>query len=133
MKFQNILRTQAIVIGFGAALFFASSAPAQEIVNTEYPDGPYVTNFDQPAASAPATVSASAAASSASWNPSVTNPAPVVYSRAISALESSAEQGLLYSSILGAALLALYPLAEILGARRHQRSGPSFTRRPVTS
>lgn len=38
MKVQNIIRMQAATIGFAAALFFASAAPAQEITNTEWPD-----------------------------------------------------------------------------------------------
>jgi hypothetical protein len=37
VKLQNILRMQAMVIGLGAALFMASSAPAQEIDNTVWP------------------------------------------------------------------------------------------------
>jgi hypothetical protein len=49
MKFQNMLRTQMVITGLGAALLFAGSAKAQEITNTEFSDGPYVTAFAQPA------------------------------------------------------------------------------------
>jgi hypothetical protein len=38
MKLQTILRMQAITIGFGAALFLATCAPAQEIDNTVWAD-----------------------------------------------------------------------------------------------
>ena len=58
MKFQKMLRTQMIVTGLGAALLFAGSAKAQEITNTEFNDGPYVTAFAQqptPSVSAQAT------------------------------------------------------------------------------
>ena len=42
MKFQNMIRTQLVLAGLGAALLFAGSASAQEIVNTEFSDGPNV-------------------------------------------------------------------------------------------
>jgi len=56
MKFQKMLRTQMIVTGLGAALLFAGSAKAQEITNTEFNDGPYVTAFAQPTQSVSAQV-----------------------------------------------------------------------------
>jgi len=43
MKLQMILRMQAVVIGFAGVLLLASSVPAQEIVNTNFADGPNVT------------------------------------------------------------------------------------------
>jgi len=49
MKFQRMLRTQMVIAGLGAALLFAGSAKSQEITNTEFNDGPYVTAFAQPA------------------------------------------------------------------------------------
>src|ERR1700751_6390217 len=48
MRFQEMLRTQLIVAGFGAALLLASAAKAQRITNTEFNDGPYVAAFAQP-------------------------------------------------------------------------------------
>jgi hypothetical protein len=48
MKFQNVLRTPLLVFSLGAALLLAGSAKAQEIVNTEFEDGPYVVPFSQP-------------------------------------------------------------------------------------
>jgi len=51
MKIQNILRRQAAVIGFAGMLFVASSAPAQEITNTVWPDAPgATTSVVEPAA-----------------------------------------------------------------------------------
>jgi hypothetical protein len=39
MKIRNLIRMQLVLVaGFGAALLMASSAPAQEITNTEWPD-----------------------------------------------------------------------------------------------
>ena len=48
MKFQNVLRTPLLAFGLGAALLLAGSAKAQEIVNTEFEDGPFVVPFSQP-------------------------------------------------------------------------------------
>jgi hypothetical protein len=48
MKFQNILRTPLLAFSLGAALLLAGYAKAQEIVNTEFEDGPYVVPFSQP-------------------------------------------------------------------------------------
>ena len=56
MRFQKMLRTQMIITGLGAALLFAGSAKAQEITNTEFNDGPYVTAFAQPTQSVSAQV-----------------------------------------------------------------------------
>ena len=48
MKVQNVLRTPLLAFGLGAALLLVGSAKAQEIVNTEFEDGPYVAPFSQP-------------------------------------------------------------------------------------
>jgi len=69
MNIQNILRMQAMVIGFAGGLLLASSAPAQEITNTEWPDAPGATTTVQ-ASAAPAvnnanTVAANPSSSSA--------------------------------------------------------------------
>jgi hypothetical protein len=49
MKVQNIIRMQLVAVGFAAALFFASATPAQEISNTEWPDGQDVVTPGHPA------------------------------------------------------------------------------------
>ena len=56
MRFQRMLRTQMLITGLGAALLFAGSVKAQEITNTEFNDGPYVTAFTQPTQSVSAQV-----------------------------------------------------------------------------
>ena len=65
MRFQKMVRTQLFIAGLGAALLFAVGTKAQEIVNTEFADGPYVRPMDNqaPAASvAPVEVQADSAA-----------------------------------------------------------------------
>jgi hypothetical protein len=52
MKLHKIFRMQAVGMGIVAALFLASSAPAQEIENTRWNEGPNVAAFDQPAPAA---------------------------------------------------------------------------------
>jgi len=66
MKIQNILRMQAMVIGFAGVLFLASSAPAQEITNTQWPDAPGTTT----------TVQATAAPAANNSNTAAVNPSP---------------------------------------------------------
>jgi len=58
MKTRQTLWMQAAIIGIGAAFFIAVPTRAQEIVNTEFNDGPYVTSFAQPEV-APVSVAAS--------------------------------------------------------------------------
>jgi hypothetical protein len=131
MKFQNIFRMQAIVIGLGAALFLASPAPAQEIVNTSFNDGPNVTSFDQPTTPAAAQVTAaqSAAGKSTTSAPAVAAAAPVVKNEAVVAVENSAERWVIISSFFGILMLALYALAEIRRARKStDRSAAMFDR-----
>jgi hypothetical protein len=76
MKIQNIIRMQAVVIGLAGVLFLASSAPAQEITNTEWPDAPGATTTVQ-ASAAPAVSNANSVAvnpSSSSAAASVAKP-----------------------------------------------------------
>lgn len=60
MQFQNIIRTQLVIAGLGATLLFAGATKAQEIVNTDFSDGPNVVAFTQ-SAGAQGTVAANAA------------------------------------------------------------------------
>ena len=48
MKFRKMVRWQLILAGLAAALYFAPVAYSQEITNTAFDDGPYVTTFAQP-------------------------------------------------------------------------------------
>ena len=70
MKLQNILRTQVIVIGFGAVLLLANAAPAQEIDNTVWNDNntTVVATSAQPAAEASAEDRGSVATDSGALN-----------------------------------------------------------------
>jgi hypothetical protein len=131
MKVQNIFRMQAIVIGLGAALFLASPAPAQEIVNTSFNDGPNVTPFDQPTAPAAAQVTAAqpAAANSTASAPAIAAAAPVVTNEALVTVENSAERWVIISAFFGVMMLALYALAEVRRARKStDRSAAMFDR-----
>jgi hypothetical protein len=127
MKIQNIFRTQAIVIGFGAALLLASSAPAQEIVNTEFNDGPNVTAFTQPAPSAPTATSSSASADSnaAAASPAAISTA-VVTSEAVTSFETSAEGWLIATVFFGITMLVAYAVAELRRANRDLKAHKGY-------
>ncbi|HET8966795.1 MAG TPA: hypothetical protein VFN20_11305 [Candidatus Acidoferrum sp.] len=76
MKVRNLIRMQLVLVaGFAAALLMASSSPAQEITNTEWPDRPGATEPLQ-AAPAQATTAnqpvAQAGVSNAATTPSTT-------------------------------------------------------------
>jgi hypothetical protein len=119
MKAQNIFRMQAIVIGLGAALWLASSTPAQEIVNTSFNDGPNVQTFDQPTTTAAAQVSAAPAALNANaCAPSAAVAIPVAAEEAVVSFENSAERWLIASSFFGVMMLAVYALAKVRGSRK---------------
>ncbi len=126
MKIQNILRTQAIVIGFGAALLLSSPAPAQEIVNTQFDDGPYVTTFAQPSPTVTtAAAPASTVADASTVSPAIAIPNPVVTDEAVVSLENSAAYGLITSAFFGLALLAVFAVGEFRRANRNLNESPS--------
>jgi hypothetical protein len=128
MKVQNIFRMQAMVIGLGAALLLASSAPAQEIVNTSFNDGPNVATFDQPTTPAAAQVSAAGAnvTNANASAPAVEVPAPVVAEEAIVSFEDSAQRWLIASAFFGIMMLAIYALAEVRRARTSTKRSRSL-------
>ncbi len=137
MKIENILRTQAIVIGLGAAFLLASPAKSQEIVNTEFADGPYVASFAQPmstaaAASATAAPAPTTTADTDAEGAAVAIPAPVVTEQAAISLGNSAERWLVASSFFGLVMLAIYALAEVRRANRNSKySSHSQLARPA--
>jgi hypothetical protein len=124
MKMQNIIRMQAMVMGFGAALLLASAAPAQEIVNTEFNDGPDVAAFQQPAVTQAVTTTP-AATSSDAITPSGAVATPVVTEAALDSFEGSARRWLVASVFFGIAMLAVYALAEIRRSTRKLTERPS--------
>jgi hypothetical protein len=114
MKIQNIFRTSTIAVGIAAAaLFLASSVHAQEIVNSEFSDGPNVTSFQQPTTGAQVSAESTAADANTAVPPTVAISTPVVTEEALVSLGKSAERWLIGSSLFGLAMLALYAIAEI--------------------
>jgi hypothetical protein len=107
MKIQNILRMQAVVIGFAGVLFLASSAPAQEITNTEWADAPGATvsaRAAMPAASEAGTV----ATNSNSVNASASVATPMAKQEAAVSQWPAVETWALACGIVFFTLVALY-------------------------
>jgi hypothetical protein len=115
MKVQNIFR-HAATIGFGAALLWASTIPvhAQEISNSEFPDGPYVSSFEQTAASVPARApsTATAATTDNAIAPAAV-PTPAVAEQSVVSVSDYIRDTLIASSLFGLLLFALYAIAEV--------------------
>jgi hypothetical protein len=105
MKIQNIMRMTAATIGFAAALFLASSTPAQEITNTEWPDRPGAT---EPLQAAPAASAADSAAAKQVAESTVAASTPMAAQEdAVTQLPMRGLSiGLLLLSIAGVALYA---------------------------
>lgn len=111
MKVQNIMRMQAVVIGFTGALLLASAAPAQEITNTEWPDGPNVSAPAQavPTAAVPATNDSNAAAAAK----------PMVSQEAAVSQSATVEGWMIASLLVFSGLLAFYTRAAARHANRN--------------
>jgi hypothetical protein len=125
MKLHKIFRMQVVGIGIVAALFLVSSAPAQEIENTRWNDGPNVAAFEQ---SATATNSLRASA----VNPSSSNAA--VIAQPVAAQESivsrpSPAQGVIAFSLIFMTLVALYRLAQAKRTNRNSDAGAEQAKR----
>jgi hypothetical protein len=73
MKIKNMMRMQAVVIGFGAAMLLASAAPAQEIDNPTWDEG---TNSVPFAKAAPAPTASNS--NSAVTDPTGVSPAATI-------------------------------------------------------
>jgi hypothetical protein len=118
MRIQNFISTQAVVIGFAAALFLASSAPAQEITNTEWQDRPGATEAFQPTPGAAANAAVPAAVTSEATTAAVVSQ-PAMAQQAVVA-DWTPAGGLLIGSLLAcAAALSLY-------ARKDKRVNGDF-------
>ena len=82
MKIQKIFSMHTVMIGVAAALFMASSAPAQEIENTRWDEGANVVAVQQPArATAANDLKASALNSSASNSAPIAKPMRLIRKR----------------------------------------------------
>jgi hypothetical protein len=119
MKLHKIFRVQAIGMGIVAALFFASSAPAQEIENTRWNEGPNVAAFEQPAPAANGLKTSVV-------NPSASTTA--VIAKPVAAQEPviaplSPVQGVIAFSLVFMTLTALYRLAQAKRTDRNPEAG----------
>ena len=120
MKIQQILRMQAVMIAVAGTLFLASSAPAQEITNQEWPDNSATTSVQ---AQAPAV--ATVANSSSVSTPTVAS--PVVASPAATQQATLAQQSALRGLAIGSVLVFLTTL--VLYKRISERLANQNSRR----
>jgi len=116
MKLHKIFRMPAVGVGIVAALFLASSAPAQEIENTRWNEGPNVAAFEQPAPAANG------------LKTSVVNSSTAVIAKPVAAQESvvaplSPVQGVIAFSLVFMTLTALYRLAQAKRTDRNSGAG----------
>lgn len=115
MKVPNFVRYQAIAIGFAAALFFVSSAPAQEITNAEWSDRPGATAPLQ--ASPELTANAAApAAPSQTVTAAPTASKPTTPEAAVA--QPASGIGTIAISMIGVAGVALFAWAQTKRANR---------------
>jgi hypothetical protein len=130
MKLQNILRTNAMLFGFGAALLLASSAPAQEIDNPTWSEGSNSVSFSQPSPAYTAgdlgsavTASDAAIANSLATQEALVSPA------------TPAQSWIVLSLIICFALAALYMQVETRHRKRKRdahRAGRLNTRTAIS-
>jgi hypothetical protein len=125
MKIQNILRMQAVLIGFVGVLFLASSASAQEIENTVWADSPGATTAMQPAPAPAPSAANSTAVHSGSMAATATAAKPIVAQEAISQWPA-VEIWLIAAFLVLLAMVALYRRAA--AARRANRNLESRVR-----
>jgi hypothetical protein len=123
MKLHKIFRMQAVGMGIVAALFLASSAPAQEIENTRWNEGPNVAAFEQPAPAANGLKTSAV-------NPSSSNAA--VIAKPVAAQESVVSplrpvQGVIEFSLVFMTLTALYRRAQAKRTDRNSEAGSDQT------
>ena len=108
MKVPNIMKL--VTIGFAAALFFAGAARAQEISNTEWPDGQNVVTPGHTAS----TDIASAAQDTKAANAAATANAPAVRQEASIAQQTASDATAAFFAIS----LALATLYVVAGTKR---------------
>jgi hypothetical protein len=119
MKIQKIFSIHTVMIGVAAALFLASSAPAQEIDNTRWDEGSNVAPARQ---AAPAPVANDLAANS-SASSSLAIAKPIATKESVVSRLNPVE-GWAFALALGfAALLAPYRLAQTKRAKQNSERG----------
>ena len=122
MKVQNIIRMQAVVIGFAGVLFLAGSAPAQEITNTEWPDAPGATTTAQASAAPAADNSNTVAVKSGSSSAAASVAKPIVSQEAAVSQWPAVETWAMACLLVFFTLLALYKRAAARHANRNLES-----------
>ena len=133
MTFQKMLRTQLVVAGFGAALFLASSAKAQEITNTEFNDGPYVAAFAQPVVAQATPASTPVMTEPQAMQAVAAITAPVFADEETLAAASSVERWIVAGMLLVAFIvIGLYCLAELNALTELKRANRSLRARTST-
>lgn len=122
MKFQNIIRTQIVLAGLGAALLLPISAKSQEVENATFNDGPNVVAFAKSSpAQAPVAASTSPADVNAVQPIRVTSLATITEQAGFAQDQSSVNwQTPVLLICIG--VLALYALVEAKRANRNLRS-----------
>ena len=118
MKMQNMIRIQAVVIGFAGVLFLASSLPAQEITNTEWPDAPGATTTVQASAAPAVNASNTVAVNPSSTSAAASVAKPIVSQEAAVSQWPAAETWALACLLVFFTLIAWYQRA----AARHADS-----------
>jgi len=125
MKLQNIIRTQLVLAGLGAALLFAGFASAQEIVNVDFGDGSNTVAIEQPATAQPTLVPNPAQAASAVVKSEDTNNTTLTDSLVGGdslVQDPTAGAWLTTTLLICMALIAVYALAEAKHEERTFRS-----------
>jgi len=134
MKMQNIIRVQVVMVGLGAALLFASKAQSQEIVNTEFNDGPYVAAYDQPTTIAQS-IAAPQAKMASDANTAVVAATPVAVDEAMVFVGTTLERLLIAASFIGLSLYVIFAFSELRRSDRelYMRRRRTLTRRAALS
>jgi hypothetical protein len=127
MKIQKIFCTHTVMIGVAAALFLASSAPAQEIENTRWDEGPNVVAVEQPAPAAANDLKASALGSSASNSAATAK--PIATQESIVSRLNPVEGWTIALALVFAALLAPYRLLQTKRAKQNSENGSAQANR----
>jgi len=123
MKLRRMVRWQLILAGLAAALYFAPAAYSQEITNTAFDDGPYVTTFAQSDVAQPSTPSTLAQADVPSLN-EVTSVRASLSTPNVTLVDSPwVAAGI--TAILFTAI-ALFAIGEAKRTRRNTYSGRSY-------
>jgi len=128
MKFQNMIRMHAMVIGFAAALLLASSASAQEIDNPTWDGGPNTISLAQPAPAPTAGGLGSAVASSQASTSDAGIAKSLATQETVISQPTPVQSWVVASLLICFALAALYMQAETKRRKRARQGGPLDTK-----